>query len=207
MALNVGQNFKNRWLSAPDAVRQAFIDDLDRIRDLLKPESDIQIWLDNDQRAQQVAQLKAEQAYADEKARLIEAARIRKQLALEKSLALKRAEQDAYHQQLVQDEKQRSLQQATHLHALREEIDQQVQQYADRYQKNPDFPAINYASGIFGISDDHIQDELGSLRLRLELEAETQIEQTIEMMREKLKSAAAEEIDYILKNSEFNQKR
>ena len=81
MTLNVGQDFKKRWLTAPDAVRQAFLDDLHRVTELLKPESQMQAWLDNDQRAQQVAQLKVEQAYADEKARLIEQARIRKQRA------------------------------------------------------------------------------------------------------------------------------
>ncbi len=39
MALNVGPDFKQRWLNVPDAVRQAFIDDLSRVCDVLKPET------------------------------------------------------------------------------------------------------------------------------------------------------------------------
>lgn len=201
MTLNVGQDFKKRWLSAPDAVRQAFLEDLNRISDLLKPESNIQAWLDNDQRAQQVAQLKVEQAYADEKARLIEEARVRKQMALEKSLAEKRAEQDAFNQQLIKDELLRFQQQTQELHALRQEIDEESRQYSERYTKNPDEIA-NLSAGQLHISDDQIPNELESIRLRLELEAETQIETAVNDFRAKLKKAAEEEIDYILKHQE-----
>ena len=195
MTLNVGQDFKKRWLGAPEAVREAFLNDLNRISDLLNPESNIQAWLDNDQRAQQVAQLKVEQAYADEKAR------VRKQQALEKSLAEKRAEQDAFNQQLIKDELIRFQQQTQDLHALRQEIDQESRQYSDRYSKNPD-EVVNFARGNLHIADDQIQNELESVRLRLELEAETQIEQAVKLFREKLKIAAQEEIEYILKHTQ-----
>ena len=203
MTLNVGQDFKKRWLSAPDAVRQAFLDDLNRISDLLKPESQIQAWLDNDQRAQQVAQLKIEQAYADEKARLIEETRIRKQMALEKSLAEKRAQQDAYNQQLLIDEQLRFQQQTEVLHNLRHNIDQELHQYSDRYNKNP--AATQSTTKVRpAIDDSKIENELDSVRLRLELEAETHIEEAVKAFREKLKLAAAEEIEYILKHSNFD---
>lgn len=52
MALNVGPDFKQRWLDVPDAVRQAFLDDLQRICAVLKPESNIQKWLEKDAQAQ-----------------------------------------------------------------------------------------------------------------------------------------------------------
>ena len=68
MALNVGQDFKKRWLDAPEAVRVTLLDELTRISDLLKPETDIHQWLDHDQRAMQIAQLNIEKAYADLKA-------------------------------------------------------------------------------------------------------------------------------------------
>ena len=42
MALNVGQDFKQRWLDVPEAVRQAFSDDLHRVCNVLKPETNIQ---------------------------------------------------------------------------------------------------------------------------------------------------------------------
>lgn len=203
MTLNVGQDFKKRWLSAPDAVHQAFIDDLHRVSDLLKPESQIQAWLDNDQRARQVAQLKVEQAYADEKARLIEQARIRKQLALEKSLAYKRAAQHAYNQQLLQDEIQKQQQQTQSLMQLRDVIDQETSAYSARYTQNPAQPAMDYAKEQFLVADDQIRSELESVRLRLELEAETVIEESVTAFRARLQAAATEEIGYILENSNF----
>ena len=46
--------------------------------------------------------------------------------------------------------------------------------------------------------------ELESVRIRLELEAETQIEQALAAFRAKLQAAAQEEIDYILNNSDFS---
>ncbi len=49
-----------------------------------------------------------------------------------------------------------------------------------------------------------ILSELESVRLRLELEAETVIEQTVNALREKMRAAAKEEIEYMLKNSEFS---
>ena len=202
MTLNVGQDFKKRWLTAPDAVRQAFLDDLHRVTELLKPESQIQAWLDNDQRAQQVAQLKVEQAYADEKARLIEQARIRKQRALEKSLADKRAIQAAYNQQLLQDELHKQQQQTESLRELRGVIDQEISAYSARYQQNP-AQSMDYAKGQFLVADDQIQSELESVRLRLELEAETVIEESVAAFRARLQAAATEEIGYILKNSKF----
>ncbi len=41
-------------------------------------------------------------------------------------------------------------------------------------------------------------------RLRLELEAETLVEESVASYRSKLQAAAQEEIHYILKNSEFS---
>ena len=48
VALNVGQDFKQRWLEAPEAVRQAYLDDLHRIFDILKPEVQLQAWIERD---------------------------------------------------------------------------------------------------------------------------------------------------------------
>ena len=207
MALNVGQNFKQRWLNAPDAVRQAFLDDLSRITELLQPESDTAKWLENDQRAMQVAQLKVEEAYADEKARLIEAARVRKQLALEKSLADKRALTLAYQQSLLQDEIRQYQKQTQILLNLRQSINVEILEYTQRYTKNPEHPAIDFSNRHFLVSDTEIKTELDSIRLRLELEAETQIEQAVTAFRNKLVQAAREEIDYMLKNSDVKQSK
>lgn len=207
MTLNVGQDFKKRWLDTPEAVRQTFVDDLNRICDLLSPITDIPNWLDNDQRQMQVAQLKVEQAYADLKAQLIEEARLRKQLALEKSLAEKRAQQQAYNSALIKDELLQFEQQKHALQGLRQHIDTEILQYSEKYTKNPDTPAIDYANGQFRVNDTQIISELESVRLRLELEAETQIEQAVEAFRAKLQTAAKEEIEYILANSNFSAEK
>ena len=207
MALNVGQDFKKRWLDTPEAVRQTFVDDLNRICDLLSPVTDIQNWISNDQRQMQIAQLQVEQAYADLKARLIEEARIRKQLALEKALAEKRAQQHAYNVQLQQDEIQQFKDQEITLQNLRQHIDTEISEYSEKYTKNPDVAAIDYASGQFRMDDRQITSELESVRLRLELEAETLIEQTVSAFRSKLETAAKEEIEYILANSNFSTEK
>lgn len=207
MTLNVGQDFKKRWLDTPEAVRQTFVDDLNRICDLLSPKTDVQQWLSNDQREMQVAQLKVEQAYADLKAQLIEEARVRKQLALEKALAEKRAQQDAYNLELQKDETQQYEQQTVNLQNLRQQIDLEISTYSEKYTKNPDTPATDYANGQFAIADAQITSELESVRLRLELEAETLIEQAVDALRSKLQTAAKDEIEYILANSNFSAEK
>lgn len=162
MALNVGHDFKTRWLNAPEAVRQTFKDDLDRICDLLEPKTPIQYWIEHDQKQQQIAQQQIEEAYAALKTELIEQARIRKQQALEKSLAEKRAEQVRYHAALYADEVQQFKQQSVVLAELQAQIDSEVEQLAARYHKNPDV-SMDY-SRASRISDSQIISELESVR-------------------------------------------
>lgn len=204
MALNVGQDFKKRWLNAPEAVRHAYQQDLARICDLLEPQTPIQLWVLNDEKAQLESQQNIEKAYADLKAELIEQARIRRQLALEKALADKRA----YAAELQADEVRKFSEQTEALQALRSHLEQEVAEHTARYQKNPETPAIDYSSGAkLSITDDQILSELESVRVRLELEAESLIEQAVTVFRAKLHAAAQEEIEYILKNSNFSDEK
>lgn len=208
MALNVGQDFKKRWLNAPEAVRQTYQDDLARICDLLLPQTPIQTWTQHEENAQQRSQQRIEQAYADLKAELIEQARIRKQLALEKALQEKRAAEAAYAAQLQADEARQFQQQTENLLALRGHIDQEIAQQTERYQTNPEQPSVDYARGQSVLIDDQqILSELESVRVRLELEAEGLIEQAVTVFRAKLHALAQDEIDYILKNSEFFRRK
>lgn len=208
VALNVGQDFKKRWLNAPEAVRHTYQQDLARICDLLEPQTPIQLWVLNDEKAQLESQQKIEQAYADLKAELIEQARIRRQLALEKSLADKRASEAAYAAELQADEIRKFNEQTETLHTLRSHLEQEVAEQTARYQKNPETPVVNYSAGVkLSITDDQILSELESLRIRLELEAESLIEQSVTAFRAKLNSAAQEEIEYILKNSKFSDEK
>ncbi|OEC89549.1 hypothetical protein [Acinetobacter sp. YK3] len=208
MALNVGQDFKKRWLNAPEAVRQTYQEDLSRICDLLLPQTSIQTWTQNEENAQQRSQQRIDQAYADLKAELLEQARIRKQLALEKALEEKRAAEAAYAAQLQADEARQFEQQTENLLALRGHIDQEIAQQTERYQTNPEQPSIDYARGQrIAIDDQQILSELESVRVRLELEAEGLIEQAVTVFRAKLHALAQDEIEYILKNSEFSDEK
>lgn len=208
VALNVGQDFKKRWLNAPEAVRHAYQQDLARICDLLELQTPIQLWVLNDEKAQLESQQKIEQAYADLKAELIEQARIRRQLALEKALADKRASEAAYAAELQADEIRKFNEQTETLQTLRSHLEQEVAEQTARYQKNPETPSVNYSAGVkLSITDDQILSELESLRIRLELEAENLIEESVTAFRAKLHSAAQEEIEYILKNSKFSDEK
>ncbi|ATO19337.1 hypothetical protein BS636_06520 [Acinetobacter sp. LoGeW2-3] len=193
MALNVGPDFKQRWLNVPEAVRQTFIDDLARICDVLQPETSLQEWLARDQQLQQVSDAKIEEAYAQRKAELIEEARIRKQQALEKALADKRAQEEAYIEQMKLDEERKYAEQTRTLELLRDSLNAEVLNYAARFEQNQ---IVNAAQ--IKIDDSEILSELESTRLRLELEAETAIEETLVQLRNRLRAAAREEIDYIL---------
>lgn len=193
MALNVGPDFKQRWLDVPEAVRQAFIDDLSRICDVLQPDVPLQQWLQADSAAQQQSLQKIEDAYHQRKEELREAARVRHQLALEKALAKKRAEELAYAEQLKQDEERRFLEQTQALAKMTSDLAAENELHLQRYTRN--VPQGLYAA------DGSIQSELENLRLRLELEAETQIELQLRELRQQLKQAAREEIEYLLENA------
>jgi len=193
VALNVGPDFKQRWLNVPEAVRQTFIDDLARICDVLQPEISLQEWLVHDQQLQKESERKIEEAYAQRKAELIEEARIRKQQALEKALADKRAQEQAYIEQMKLDEERKYAEQTRTLELLRDSLNAEVLNYTARFEQNR---ILNSAQ--IKIDDTEILSELESTRLRLELEAETAIEETLVQLRNRLRAAAREEIDYIL---------
>ncbi len=207
VALNVGQDFKQRWLNVPDAVRQTFIDDLYRVCNVLKPETNTQKWLEKDELAQKQSFEKMETAYAERKAQLIEDARLRRQHALEQSLANKRAAQKAFAESLQQDEVRQFIEQTQTLNFIRQNLERETQTYTARYHKNPEGSALNFAKGILSIHDNQILSELESVRLRLELEAETLIEQAVTVFRAKLHQASQEEIQYILEHSDFSAEK
>ena len=199
VALNVGQDFKQRWLEAPEAVRQAYLDVLHRIFDILKPEVQLQAWIERDKQEQQKSLQKIDVAYAELKAQLIEEARIRHQQALEKKLEDKRAEEAAFAKQLQLDEERKFAEQAKELQIIRQGLVQETQSYTNRYEKNPKNIADNLS-----VKDSEMLSELDSVRIRLELEAESLIEQAVTVFRAKLHAATQEEIEYILKSSKFS---
>jgi hypothetical protein len=204
VALNVGQDFKQRWLKTPEAVRQAYLDDLHRICDVLKPEVQLQAWIERDKNEQKQSFEKIDVAYAELKAQLIEEARIRHQQALEKKLEDKRAEEAAYAKQLQLDEERKFAEQAQALLKISQSLDLETKKYANRYDKNPNSLSSNIANQL-NIKDDQILSELESIKIRLELEAEGLIEQAVTVFRAKLHTIAQEEIEYILSKSEASK--
>lgn len=181
MAINVGNDFKQRWSAAPETVRQIFLEDLNRICSLLQPQTDIQKWQDQEHNAQQMAKLRIDKAYAQRKAELIEQARIKKQNDLEQALAQKRAQEAAMAQQLLQDEQQQQHIQDLVLQQLNQHLQHQVSAQMQRYQRNP-----SSAVGQFPAQQ--------GLAKRLEAEAEQLIEQAVTVFRAKLHRVAT---DYI----------
>lgn len=204
MALNVGENFTQRWLATPEAVRQTFSDELNHICDLLNSNEHITKWQYQDAVLQQKNKKIIERAYAElkqqileEQARIAEERKRQRQAELEQALAEKRAleakqvaeleaeeqqqaqHQDAYLQQLAQELHQQST--SSNLDSLRKFNTQDVKQF-NSIQHHDAPPTAEH------------QD----LRTRLELEAEFYIEQTLQQLKAKLQAAAQEEIELIL---------
>ena len=208
MALNVGHDFTQRWLQTPEVVRQTYMDDLARICDLLQPDTDLDQWIGHDEKAQLRAQHVTRLAYNELKEQLREEARQRHQMALEHALAEKRSMQQQYAQQLLEDEKNQYVEQTQWLIQQRDVIQKQTLAYTSNYHINPQLPTVDYGNGrLFSVPDHQIQSELESVRVRLELEAESMIEQAVTVFRAKLHAIAQDEIEYILKNSQFSDEK
>ncbi|WP_298142217.1 hypothetical protein [uncultured Acinetobacter sp.] len=203
MRLNVSQDFKQRWLATPTAVRQVYLDDLARICDLLQPEVDSHTWLKQEQHHVAQSKQRIKQAYLDYQAELIAAKRLKQRLVLEQQLAEKRALQAKQAAELEQQQHIAQQKQLQVLQVIRQQQTQAVDTYVARYQKNPEhsYSAFNKAVHL---PDTSMLSELESVRLRLELEAEAVIEAKVNELRRLLKSAAKEEINLVLQNSAFS---
>lgn len=208
MTLNVGQGFKQRWLDAPEALRLGMLDELYRVCDLLSSDVSLEQWQDHDQRAMQIAQLNVEQAYATQKAELIEAARLRKQHKLEQSLTDRRQQQQAYILQLQQDELNRQNQQNQELRLIAVQVAQESRLYSARYSANPTQTHANThidvntqaqatTASLDLNSQQRLMAEIENIRIRLELEAEMLIEQTLRNFKNQLNAAVQDEVELI----------
>lgn len=203
MRLNVSQDFKQRWLATPTAVRQVYLDDLARICDLLQPEVDGKTWLEQDQHYAAESKQRIQQAYVDYQAELIAAKRLKQRLILERQLAEKRAIQAKQAAELEQQQHTAQQEQLQVLQVLRQQQTQALNTYVARYQENPKhiYTAFNKAVHL---PDTSMLSELESVRLRLELEAEAVIEAKVNELRRLLQAAAKEEINLVLQNSAFS---
>lgn len=202
MSLNVGVDFKQRWAAAPETVRQIFLEDLNRICELLEPSSDIELWQKQDHNAEQMAKVRIQKAYAQLKAELIEQARIQKQKALEAALAQKRAEQAAFAAALQADEQQQFQAQTAVLQALASDLNAEVGVQMQRYNASSLHTAaqqFNYQQALNPLPKHQLQQQL-------QLQADQLIEQAVTVFRAKLHHTAQREIERLLLESEQQQK-
>ncbi|KAA8733154.1 hypothetical protein F4V57_07955 [Acinetobacter qingfengensis] len=231
MALNIGDNFKQRWLATPEAIRHSYCDELRHICALLEPETQLQKWQYQEAVLQQRQRQITEQAYQQlkkqilaEQARLAEERKRQRQAELEQILAEKRAEQQAELLKLEQQEQLKLKEQDAYLKQLAQELQQQSlainQQPIAKFDVNQvkQFNVVSeqstgkyLATTIHDCNNSQIATAIAAtdlspstsslnddLKIRLELEAEYYIEQTLLHLREKLQAAAREEIEIIL---------
>ena len=205
MALAVGQDFKARWLKAPEHVRQVFLDDLERVKDLLSPHTELNSWQQREQLAEKRSVQRIEDAYAQRKAELLEQQRLRQQQALEAALAHKRAEEQNRLALLEKEEQQRQELETKTLQILQQQIDRELEQQLQRYQRSAQ--AVQSPQALLERhpllqQDPSTLSAIDNLRLRLELEAESLIEQATTAFRAKLHLAAQEEISFLIQQQE-----
>lgn len=188
MALHVGDHFKQRWLAAPQAVRQVYTDELQMVSQLLADGTDVKHWQQQYAIAQQhhqhviahaydtlKQQILAEQAYRAEQRKRA------RQAELEQRLEMQRAEQRDIDAAFAHDEYQQQQRYTEFLQQYALELQQQPAPHAERFDTR---------LGEIGLHED--------LKTRLEMEAEYYIEQTLQQLRLQLQAAAKEEIEMIM---------
>lgn len=214
MALNVGDNFRQRWLATPETVRQTYCDELKFICALLEPETQIMKWQQQEILLQQRHRQMTDKAYAQlkqeiiaEKARLAEERKRQQQIALEQALEEKRAAQQATILAQEQLEQLKQQQQTEFLQQLAQQLQQDSSQNHQDIAKfdvsqvkqfNRQSDEFSAASTVLAVYKHVYSPQIDDLKVRLELEAEYYIEQTLQQLRTKLQAAAEEEIRLIL---------
>ncbi|MCF9034750.1 hypothetical protein [Acinetobacter nectaris] len=205
MALDIGEDFKTRWLNTPQAARQTYIDDLSRICELLTPESKIEAWKTSDEAAQITSEQRIQEAYETLKAQMIEDARCREQKRLENKIHQQRQAEDEYLKNLQLDDRLQQQSQVEQLKSFQNQLMQETKTYSNRYQK------ISLAANSPKATDkplqlNHVQLQqiIENIQVRLELEAESLIEQiqkSVEGFNQNLQQAAEEEVKISLQDT------
>lgn len=205
MALDIGEDFKTRWLNTPQAARQTYIDDLSRICELLTPESDIDEWKASDELAQTTSEQKIQHAYEVLKAQMIEDASCREQKRLEDKIFKQRKAEDEYLKNLQLDERLQEQSQVEQLKSLQNKLNTETKSYSSRYQKQSFASASSQTSDkALKLNHVQLQQVIENIQLRLELEAEGLIEhiqKSVESFNQNLQQAAEEEVKILLEEN------
>ncbi|WLF84003.1 hypothetical protein [Moraxella sp. ZY210820] len=192
---NFDKDFNRRWAETPAMVRQVLQNDLARLEQLLDPDTDFEKWKTQELKSRLQSNQMIEQTYLDIKQNLKLTKQNLLQMVLEKKLAQKRADEIAHQQKLQQEEIQQNLKQIQTLQHIGTQVQQESQNYAERYGKTmPSAVPLNPTD----------QNYIENLRLHLESETETFIQQAVQDYRQSLRQIAQEEIELLLLQAEEN---
>lgn len=190
---NFDKDFNRRWAETPAMVRQVLQNDLARLEQLLDPDTDFEKWKTQELKSRLQSNQMIEQTYLDIKQNLKLTKQNLLQMVLEKKLAQKRADEIAHQQKLQQEEIQQNLKQIQTLQHIGTQVQQESQNYAERYHKT--------MSSTVPLNPTD-QSYIENLRLHLEFETETFIQQAVQDYRQSLRQIAQEEIELLLLQAE-----
>lgn len=190
---NFDKDFNRRWAETPAMVRQVLQNDLARLEQLLDPDTDFEKWKTQELKSRLQSNQMIEQTYLDIKQNLKLTKQNLLQMVLEKKLAQKRADEIAHQQKLQQEEIQQNLKQIQTLQHIGTQVQQESQNYAERYHKT--------MSSTVPLNPTD-QNYIENLRLHLEFETETFIQQAVQDYRQSLRQIAQEEIEVLLLQAE-----
>lgn len=197
MALNVGENFKQRWLNTPNAVRQTFCDELIHISALLDAETSVAAWQQQDILLQHQHRKQIKQAYEQlkqqllaEQARQLEEQKRQHQAALEAKIEHARQLERERIERLRWEEHQQKLHELQKLEEISAQLKTELKQYSTA--------EIAHFDTRFAKQFNQTRLSLDDIQLRLEIESDGMIDRLLADFRIQLKQAAQEEIDLLI---------
>ena len=194
----MGENFEQRWLSTPERVRQIYLDELARVSVLLNSDTDLKTWQTQEKKHQATFKEDIDEAYQDYKKELLEQARLRERKVLEDRLAKKRAQQAQTIVAMQQKEQQEFQQENEMLQALAHSLQQNTTEYAPMVLSQ-----IGQQPQNQELSNTVLNQVLENVQVRLELEAESlidQVQQAIKAFNQNMIQATQEEVELAIKN-------
>ena len=192
----MGENFEQRWLSTPERVRQIYLDELARVSVLLNSDTDLKTWQTQEKKHQATFKEDIDEAYQDYKKELLEQARLRERKVLEDRLAKKRAQQAQTIVAMQQKEQQEFQQENEMLQALAHSLQQNTTEYSPIVLSQIVQQPQNQE-----LSNTVLNQVLENVQVRLELEAESlidQVQQAIKAFNQNMTQATQEEVKLAL---------
>ncbi|MFB2539239.1 MULTISPECIES: hypothetical protein [unclassified Acinetobacter] len=207
MALNVGENFKQRWLDAPEAVCACFERELRHVCDLLEPHTVFEVWQTNDQHLQRQHHIERKNAYAQLKQQILDQRRAemqqrlqQRQAELEQQLQTQRQAEQQLLLDLREQEKQQQQQQLVALQAYAEQL--KLQTIADKISKFDTTAHHHLSTSQYATMDNSIlldSKQAEKISKRLETECDNWLQNSMKQLRQQLQNAMQQELQAIQK--------